>query len=336
MLGVSPGCKGREAGRPICVVVLAACASRLGWLRAAVGSALGWRATVANEGRGWSLSPRAAALGDATSAAIVVRLGAVATSWRRAVEASGEAANAGASSPRGRRVADCEVPAGDAVPAAAKAGATAAGVPLAPDAGDCRSAEVATADGAGACAAAPPVAAAAASAPVAAATCGAVVCRRGVEAGAVEAAAISEPADSAGRRAIWGATAAPATTGGGLAAGSAGAAEAEPSAAAGLAAFTATALGWTADVSPLAPTGVTWLAWTPVAVVGAGRSAVWLRGVVAANAEAATGDSAVVGDLRGGSWTVAFGRGAAGSAGVASAGATGVCVALRANTPPCG
>jgi hypothetical protein len=80
MLGVSPGCKGREAGRPICVVVLAACVSRLGWLRAAAESALGWRATVANEGRGWSLSPWAAPAGAATSAAIVVRLGAVVTS----------------------------------------------------------------------------------------------------------------------------------------------------------------------------------------------------------------------------------------------------------------
>jgi hypothetical protein len=162
-----------------------------------------------------------------------------------------------------------------------------------------------------------------------------VVCRRGVAAGAVEASVIPEPADSAGRRAICGAAVAAAAVAGALAAGSAGAAAAELPAAACLGAVTATAVGWAADVSPLEPTGVAaWLASAPVAVAGAGRSAVWRRGAAAANVEAAVGDSAVVGDLRGGSWTVAFGTGAAGSAGVASAGATGVCVALRASDPP--
>jgi hypothetical protein len=103
-----------------------------------------------------------------------------------------------------------------------------------------------------------------------------------------------------------------------------------------LGAVTATAAGWLAAVSPLEPTGVAGLASAPVAVAGAGRSAVWRRAAAAANVGAAVGDSAVVGDLRGGSWTVAFGTGAADSAGVASAGATGVCVALRASDPPCG
>jgi hypothetical protein len=233
-------------------------------------------------------------------------------------------------------VADCEVPAGDAVPAAAKAGAAPVGAPVTPDAVACRVAEVATADGAGACAAAPPIAAAAASAALAAATWGAVVCRRGVEAGAVDASAISEPADSAGRRAICGAAVAAAAVAGALAAGSAVAAAAKLPAAACRGAVTATAVGWAADVSPLEPTGVAWLVSAPIAVVGAGRSAVWRRGAAAANVEAAVGDSAVVGDLRGGSWIVAFGTGAAGSAGEASVGATGVCVALRANDPPCG
>ena len=132
---------------------------------------------------------------------------------------------------------------------------------------------------------------------MAAATCGAVVCRRGVAAGAVEASAIAEPADSAGRRFICGAAAVPAAVDGALAAGSAVAAAAELPAAACLGAATATAVGWAADVAPLEPAGVAWLASAPVAVVGAGRSDVWRRGAAEASVEAAVGDSAVVGDF---------------------------------------